>query len=486
MRALLLAALAACGFPEPTNIGDDQPPIDAVGPLPHATMMSFDIAQKYNESSNLPHLLTGAIGDHRIDLYEYGADAPFMFSPSFVPSSGHVEHAGTTVESNTGPYDFSTVQQFVVVDGSASTTYDVHLHRSAFTVNPAPFGVPVTAMAVADFDGDQYPDCVVALNPGVSGGPQLGMLRKAPQAGLLFSNETAIKLPIVATSMTAVTIEPGKLPGLAVASKSVTTPSVLPNTSTAGEIAFATAAPLNGIAATVGLAAADVNGDGVDELVRGNLAMGNVVFNPTTAAPPSTAVPVPTGSVMTLATAQLDDDLLPDLVLATGPNVYTFHNTSKANQSSFAHDPANTFSIAAATIASGDIDGDTRGDLLFATGLSSAMVTLVKPLVQGSMPQAIPVRNVGANVVVAAACLLDLDGDGHADPIAVWSDATGGHLSPFVSSSDTGATQFIAGDTVKFDATAIQGCAVADFDRDGRLDLVVLTGTGVVFFGLTP
>lgn len=266
---------------------------------------------------------------------------------------------------------------------------------------------------------------------------------------------------------------------------------VYPNLSTQGGTAAFGGALQTQIAGTVetgGIDVADLDKDGRTDIIVG-LNSGKVYIYPNyTPWPGSTLllrapVTLDTGKpgIKALIAGDVDGDQKPDLIVANygtdavaGTTVTVFKNSSSENAITTASFGAGTVLAATgsnpSSLALGDIDGDGKSDLV----------------VQGSGTDIIVLRNTGTGFQTAVkqsfalsasgkggeVSLRDLDGDGK--PEIISAVPASGTLVVFRNKSVSGTID--AGSLLKSSyraGTGAQSAVAADFDNDGKGDVVV-------------
>jgi len=225
------------------------------------------------------------------------------------------------------------------------------------------------------------------------------------------------------------------------------------------------------------LATADVNGDGLDDLVSASFDDGalsvflNNKLSPGTFNPP---LMLPSPGASQVAIADMNGDGLRDLISAD----YNLSLFLQSSPGTFAA-PISLYSGGANWVAVGDLNGDGAPDialtdnvgvkLLLHTGAASA-TTYAAPL--SVFTQTSNLDIVGANLIAIA----DVDGDGLNDLIVTDPGPTGG-MTPTVSVLLQDAAKHGSFLTPVSYAIATQdlprSIAVADLTGDGGLDIVI-------------
>ena len=226
----------------------------------------------------------------------------------------------------------------------------------------------------------------------------------------------------------------------------------------------------------VGTATADLNGDGVPDLIMGvAAAQGPTVLlgkGDGTFAPGVVLPGVGSGSLQSVIAADLDGDGKVDLIAGTtaaGPQVYYGNGDG-----TFAAPVALGGGAAAYRLAVGDVDGDGRLDLITAGGTTAAYAYRATGPRAFATPTTVSTNGSYAQSIAVA----DLNGDGRAD-LALTT--TAGTLLVALA---TGGGAF--GTPAALPAVSgPTGLAIADLTGDGRPDLAVLSSlsasTGAVY-----
>lgn len=238
------------------------------------------------------------------------------------------------------------------------------------------------------------------------------------------------------------------------------------------------------------VATADFDGDGRADLVvaDGVKVNGRALWlRQSPAGPGAFLAPVslPVGSGRgseDVAVGDVDGDGLPDVVLAAGSGVAVFHRRTAGG---FASVSILAAGINAVGVAIGDLDGDGRPDIVAANagnasagGAGGASVTLLRQTSAGQFVATdIPVADGARRLAIG-----DLNADGRPD-IAVVSLVYQAQSIPsrvsVLLQSPTARGQFAVAEV--HDATYSGNfIAIADLNDDGRNDLVVNDGPGVL------
>ncbi len=280
---------------------------------------------------------------------------------------------------------------------------------------------------------------------------------------------------------------------LAVANFGAATVSIYHNTATGGSIgtgSFAGKVDFTTGTNPYAIAIGDLDRDGKPELVVANEASGTVSVLRNTATIGSittssfaTKVDYNTGfNPRSVAIGDLDGDGKPDVVVANaGSNTLSvFRNvsaTGSINSGSFAPKVDFASGSAPTSVAIGDLDGDSRSELVV-TNLASNTVSVLRntsasgSIVAGSFAAKVDFVTGAAPISVAMG---DLDGDGKAE-LAVANSGAASNTVSILRNTTTpgsiGAGSFAA--KVDF-ATGTQPIwvAIGDINGDGKPDLAV-------------
>ncbi len=229
----------------------------------------------------------------------------------------------------------------------------------------------------------------------------------------------------------------------------------------------------------------DVNDDGTLDLISSNGSndVSIFVYQPETAQFASEPIVIGAGALASpswVAAGDFDGDGLLDLATANnaGNNVSVFRQLGGSSYSSPAADVVLGNALATsgpAGISVGDLDGDGRLDIVVAneTGNDLAVFEQLSPSIFGSEP-AMTLGSIADTSGPHAVAAADLDGDGRLDIVS--ANRTGGNLSIFYQGS-AGGFASSADVVVGASLGSPNSVAAADFNGDGRLDLVSANGT---------
>jgi hypothetical protein len=263
------------------------------------------------------------------------------------------------------------------------------------------------------------------------------------------------------------------------------TVSVLLNTTIAGA-ATASFAARQSFAVGEGpifVAAADINGDGLPDLVVANFNGGSVSALINTTAPGALTANFgflqtfsTGGAPVSVAVADVNADGKPDVIVANGNyagTVAVLLNTTApgAPFPSFATRQLFDTSPNPSSVASSDLNGDGRPDLIVAT-YAGASVLLNETSPGGSSLEFTPEQTFAAGSAPDSVTVADINGDGKPDMLVTnYASAT---VSVFVNTTAPAATSPSFAAQQSFDGGfAPASVVVSDVNGDGSPDLII-------------
>jgi gliding motility-associated-like protein len=259
---------------------------------------------------------------------------------------------------------------------------------------------------------------------------------------------------------------------LVVANRSSYNVSVFKNTSTSGTISFAAREDFSTAQEPRGLALVDLDGDGKLDIATTGGNLNQVAFtvlrNTSTSGSISFATKIEintTAATYSIASADIDGDGKEDLIFG-GPKMIIYPNTSTVGNITFAAPIDYTAAVNVNAIAIGDIDGDGLKDICFTAGNNVSVFRNLST--SGAINLATKVDFTAPSAYGIA--LGDWDGDGKLDIAASLLNTTN-TLSIFTNTSTVGNISF----ATRIDNSSPQNpyfIAGGDLNGDGKADLV--------------
>jgi gliding motility-associated-like protein len=350
----------------------------------------------------------------------------------------------------------------------AATDFDPKIEIATGTGTTWPYQV-----ALGDVDGDGKSDLVVANRAANN----VAVFRNTSTAGTVsFATRVDFSTAQEARGLVLVDLDgDGKL-DIATTGGNLNQVAftVLRNTSTSGNISFATKIEINTTAATYSIASADIDGNGKADLIFGGQKMiiypnistvGNITF----ATPIDYAAAV---NVNAIAVGDIDGDGKKDICFTAGSNVSVFRNISTIGAINLAS-KVDFAAPSAYGITIGDWDGDGKLDIAASLlNTTNSMSILTNTSTVGNISFATRIDNSSPQnpYFVAGG---DLNGDGKADLVTTnaGQNGTAANLSVYRNTSTSGAASFASNVNLALGSWPYYA-AIGDIDGDGRPDIV--------------
>jgi hypothetical protein len=392
---------------------------------------------------------------------------------AFAPAVAHATGAGP---SCVAAADFNGDRHLDLVtanaegwSGPGSLSVLLGLGDGSFTgLSPVVVGQGSSSVAVDDFDRDGKRDVIVAISGGWSFGNQVTVLRGRGDG--TFSAATNYTVGAEPRSVAVGDFNGDGWADAATANAgngSGNTVSVLTNR---GDGTFSVAGTFPVGSYPFFAAAADFNGDGLDDIAAVNLGGGSASFLlalPEGGFNPAVTHPAGPGAISAIA-ADVNGDLRPDLVTANNGSVSVFLGT--AGDAPTALPPLQVGHDHRA-IGVVDFNGDGQSDLAVSEGYDSSISVLAgrgDGTFRGGV-DSYPVAAVIRGIVAG-----DFDRDGRLDVASVGLDDD--EVSVLLQDSNglfRAATPYPVGDQP-------HAVRAADFNHDGALDLVTANFDGAL------
>ncbi|MCU0322780.1 MAG: FG-GAP-like repeat-containing protein, partial [Chitinophagaceae bacterium] len=253
--------------------------------------------------------------------------------------------------------------------------------------------------------------------------------------------------------------------------------SAFKNISTSGNINFEAKVDVTVGTNPRSISCGDVDGDGkLDVAVaNSNAASVSVLRNTSTSSTISfsTAVNMATGSFpVSVAIGDIDGDTKADIITANqfGENISVLRNTSTTGNISFAAKVDYSSSTGPFSVAIADVDGDDKNDIVVAVLNNSRISIFRNTSTSGTINLANRV-NFTTGGSIASVAVGDFDGDGKPDIATANSGSTANSIS-ILRNTSTATTISFATKVDVSTGTGPSSVAVGDFNSDARLDIV--------------
>jgi hypothetical protein len=473
---------------------------------PGATTPSFATQQTFATESRPKFVKAADLnGDGRPDILvaDYGSSAASVLLNTTLPGATNLGFAAQqTFATGNGPSSVAAAdvngdgRSDLIVPNRQDDTVSVLLNTTSFAEStavgvPAPLfpqaaspsaGVNPLSVAEADLNGDGRPDLVVA------GFSYVTVLFNTTEPGA--TTPTFAAAQTFATDSNPVWVSVADLngdgrPDLIVANRGSDDVSVLLNTTAPGAstASFTTAQTFATGAEPIAVTTADLNGDGLLDLIVANEGSGTVsVLMNTTSAGATTASfaaqqTFAAGSNPdSVAVAELNGDGLPDLIVGNhgSATVSVLLNTTAVGASTASFAPQQTFAtgVHPRSALAVDVNGDGLADIIVANEDSNSVSVLLNTTAPGSTTASFATQQtfaVGDTPVSVEAA--DVNGDGLPDLVV--ANYTSNNVSVLLNTTVPGATlpSFAAQQTFAT-GDAPNSVVASDLNGDGRPDLI--------------
>lgn len=337
-------------------------------------------------------------------------------------------------------------------------------------------------VSTGDLDGDGKADMVIANQWAGT----ISVFRNTGNAGLIsFANKVDYGTGGDPFCISIDDLDGDGKRDLSIVNYSSNTISIFRNTSIPGSISFGAKSDYTTGTYPRSISVADIDGDGRPDLAVANSESNTVSIFRNTSSLGAIAFAAKndysTGTyAISVAAGDLDADSKPDLIVANyfSNTISVFRNTGTPGNISFAAKTGHATGLQPYSVAVGDFDGDNSPDVAVLNVNDYDVSILRNTTVGGSISFAARV-DFTTGIEPIGVTIADLDGDGKPDmAIANLSSKT---FSILHNNSVEGIVSF-AEKTDYIIASDPQSIAACDFDGDGKPDIAVLnSGSGTAF-----
>jgi FG-GAP-like repeat/IPT/TIG domain/Secretion system C-terminal sorting domain len=329
-------------------------------------------------------------------------------------------------------------------------------------------------IAATDLDGDGMNDIITAN----SGSANISVYRNTGSSGnISLATRADFNAGSSPISIATGDFDMDGKPDIVVANYASSTISVFKNNSTLGSISLSAKTDYTTGAQPYSVTVADIDADGRPDMLVANYNTNtfSVFRNTSTVGSISFAAKVDyntsTNNPTTIATGDIDGDGKRDIIVGHGGYVSVFINYSTpSNDIAIAYTGVSTnLGVTVTGIAVGDIDGDGKADVMAKLAYSNSYITALRNTsTVGNVSFA--VSNVNSGDKVSDITITDMNGDGKAD--VVLTNSLNSNLTFLRNTSTSGNLSFAGFTTMFINTTNLSSLVCADMDNDGRVDIV--------------
>jgi hypothetical protein len=356
---------------------------------------------------------------------------------------------------------------------SSDPDYSYVAPAGNFTTGLHPNGV-----VIADFDGDGKPDLATPNNYSIAGTTAtVSVLRNTSTLySISFAPKTDYASGSLTYSLAAADIDGDGLQDLIATSITDKTVSILRNTSTPGAISFAGKVSFSTGNSPYSVAVGDFNADGKPDLAVANYlsnsisifknkgTTGNISFE--------AKADISTGlTPVSLIVNDIDGDSKVDIVVVNelSNSLSVFRNSTTTGNISFANGVAFATAAGPKAVTAGDFDSDGKIDLVVSNNSDNTeMVSLFRNTsATGSISMVGNPPGFKDSYYAFKSAVGDFNGDGKADII------TPVNASAYVQFNGSSSNSIAFPTSYNIPSTSPYNAAMGDLDGDGKTDLVV-------------